>query len=332
MPETWVQSLGWADPLEKKMTTHSSILAWRIPWRDEPGGLQSTGLQRVGHGWENNTFAFKGTGKRGLGVVAMAVVPNLLAPRAGFVEDNFSTDRGEDSFRMIQVHYAYWALYFYYYCISSTSDHHALYLETEDPWEIFSSISTPRGKDLKWPDSFYRGDFPGQMWLLPLLSPETLDTHSSSSIFLKENLSLWFFFPDWKMGKEMFRYWVSMICQEGFPGGTSGKEFTCQYRRHGSKVQSLGEEDPLEESMATHSSILAWRIPWMEELGGLGSVVLCRVRRNWSNLLRCAKSCVGCFKYITSMHMSVKNFCEKLWKKATKVETVGCSLQCNLPG
>ena len=75
--------------------------------------------------------------------------PTLLAPRAGFVEDNFSTDRGEDSFRMIQVHYAYWALYFYYYCISSTSDHHALYLETEDPWEIFSSISTPRGKDLK---------------------------------------------------------------------------------------------------------------------------------------------------------------------------------------
>ena len=49
MQETWVQSLGWEDPLEKEMATHSSILAWRIPWREEPGGLQSTGSQRVGH-------------------------------------------------------------------------------------------------------------------------------------------------------------------------------------------------------------------------------------------------------------------------------------------
>ena len=45
---TWAQSLGW-DPLEKEMATHSSILACRIPWMEEPGGLQSTGSQRVGH-------------------------------------------------------------------------------------------------------------------------------------------------------------------------------------------------------------------------------------------------------------------------------------------
>ena len=45
MQETWVQSLGWDDPLEKKMATHSSILAWRIPWTEEPGGLWSTGSQ-----------------------------------------------------------------------------------------------------------------------------------------------------------------------------------------------------------------------------------------------------------------------------------------------
>ena len=43
--ETWVQSLGWEDPLEKKVATHSSILAWKIPWMEEPGGLQSIGLQ-----------------------------------------------------------------------------------------------------------------------------------------------------------------------------------------------------------------------------------------------------------------------------------------------
>ena len=49
MQETWVQSLGWKDPLEEEKTTHSTVLAWRTPWREEPGGLQSTGSQRVGH-------------------------------------------------------------------------------------------------------------------------------------------------------------------------------------------------------------------------------------------------------------------------------------------
>ena len=44
MLETWVRSLGWEDPLEKAMATHSSTLAWKIPWTEEPGGLQSTGL------------------------------------------------------------------------------------------------------------------------------------------------------------------------------------------------------------------------------------------------------------------------------------------------
>ena len=49
MWETWVQSLGWEDLLEKEMVTHSSILAWKIPWMEKPSRLQSTGLQRVGH-------------------------------------------------------------------------------------------------------------------------------------------------------------------------------------------------------------------------------------------------------------------------------------------
>ena len=49
MQETQVRSLGWEDPLEKEMAAHSSILAWRIPRMEEPGGLQSMGSQRVGH-------------------------------------------------------------------------------------------------------------------------------------------------------------------------------------------------------------------------------------------------------------------------------------------
>ena len=49
MQETWVQSLGWEDPLEKEMATHTSILAWKIPWTEDPGRLQSMGSQRVRH-------------------------------------------------------------------------------------------------------------------------------------------------------------------------------------------------------------------------------------------------------------------------------------------
>ena len=49
MQESWIQSLGWEDPLKQKMATHSSILVWKIPWTEEAGGLQSTEWQRVGY-------------------------------------------------------------------------------------------------------------------------------------------------------------------------------------------------------------------------------------------------------------------------------------------
>ena len=49
MQETWVRALGWEDPLEKEMAVHSSTVAWKIPWTEKPGTLQSMGLQRVGH-------------------------------------------------------------------------------------------------------------------------------------------------------------------------------------------------------------------------------------------------------------------------------------------
>ena len=58
MKETWVQSLGREDPLEKGMATHSSILAWTIAWTEGPGGLQSVGFQRVRFDWVTNTFIF----------------------------------------------------------------------------------------------------------------------------------------------------------------------------------------------------------------------------------------------------------------------------------
>ena len=58
MQETQIQSLGLEDPLKKGMATHSSILAWKIPWTEESGGLQSMGLQTVRQNWATNTFTF----------------------------------------------------------------------------------------------------------------------------------------------------------------------------------------------------------------------------------------------------------------------------------
>ena len=66
--ETWIQSLGWEDPLEKEMATQLSILAWRIPWIEEPGGLQSMELTRVGH-----DFATKQQQQTSLGHIASSI-------------------------------------------------------------------------------------------------------------------------------------------------------------------------------------------------------------------------------------------------------------------
>ena len=68
-----------------------------------------------------------------------------------------------------------------------------------------------------------------------------------------------------------------------FPGGTGAKDPVCQYRRQEMQVQSLGQEDPLEEDIATHSSIFAWRIPWTEEPVRLQSIGSQRVKHNRSN-------------------------------------------------
>ena len=72
--ETEVQSLGWEDPLEKEMATHSSTLAWKIPWTEEPGRLQSMGLQRVGQTERLHIHSNKG-------FPAASVVKNLLPIR-----------------------------------------------------------------------------------------------------------------------------------------------------------------------------------------------------------------------------------------------------------
>ena len=84
MQETKVQSLGQEDPLEKDMATHSSILAWRIPWTKEPGRLQFMGSQRLRHNWDTNTWGF-GRWEKG--------IENLCSPLIMYFLDKMCLNR-----------------------------------------------------------------------------------------------------------------------------------------------------------------------------------------------------------------------------------------------
>ena len=80
MRKTWVRSLGWEDRLEKEMVTHSSILAWRIPWMEKPGRLQSMGSQRVGHDWATSlSLSIKLTANSLIFSVEIKVILKLMS-------------------------------------------------------------------------------------------------------------------------------------------------------------------------------------------------------------------------------------------------------------
>ena len=122
------------------------------------------------------------------------------------------------------------------------------------------------------------------------------------------------------------------ICQKDkpkvhSPGGASGKEPTCQCRRHEMWVQSLGQEDPLEEGMATNSNILAWRNPWTEEAGGLQSTGSQRVGHNFARV-HSAQDAVWVKVYYFFWHMNVQIFEHHLMKRLSfsYLEPVCCSM------
>ena len=153
--ETWVRSLGWEDPLEKEMTTHSSTLAWKIPWTEEPGRLQSKGFQRVGHNW----------------VTSLSLSSKDLSRRDSLSDNSegmFCGGKGEA--------------------------------------RIYRSFCKKQNKTNK------------------------------------------------------------KIPQVAFLVDQTVKQLPA---RQETQVWSLDQEDPLEKEMATHSSILAWKIPWTEEPSGL---------------------------------------------------------------
>ena len=156
--------------MEKAVAPHSSTFAWKIPWTEEPGRLQSMGSPRVGHDWATSLSLFT---------------------------------------------FIHWR-------------------RKWQPIPVFL-LGESQG----------RGSLVGcRLWVAQ--SQARLKRLSSSS----------------------------SIHDLGFPGGANGKEPTCQCRSHEMWVWSLGREDPLEEGNATHSSILARRILWMEEPGGLQSMGL----------------------------------------------------------
>ena len=97
------------------------------------------------------------------------------------------------------------------------------------------------------------------------------------------NFYPWMCFP----GKQYSVHCYALMYQVSFSGGASDKEPACQCWRHKeTQVQFLGWEDPLEKGMATHSSVLTWRIPWTEESSGLQSIGLHRFGHDWSDLAR----------------------------------------------
>ena len=131
-------------------------------------------------------------------------------------------------------------------------------------------------------------------------SPQVLppQTNLALKLLITRTMQLWFphsYFHFYKWNKLVFENCITVKINMDSPGGTSVKEPACQCRRHERHgLRSLGWKDPQEKGMATHSSILAWRISWMEELGGLQSISLHRVRYNWSDL--------ACNMYVVMSH------------------------------
>ena len=140
-----------------------------------------------------------------------------------------------------------------------------------------------QARTLEWVAiSFFRGSSQPRGWIQVSCIVSgffTMWATREALIYLKGNkyfVLIWITFF-------LFMFQISNLL--GFPGGTRGKEPTCQCRRCWEmQVRSLGWEGPLEKGMATHSTILAWKIPWTEEPGKLQSMGSQRVRQDWSNL------------------------------------------------
>ena len=156
MQETWVWSLGQEDPLEKEMATYSSILAWRIPWTEEPGGLQSTGLQRVGHDWATSLTHSLTHSLHGIhGVISISQMRKL---RISKVESP------------VQNHSSYRSCSFVFFFWSCSFDSRVMYLSSDTPVTHSRTARLSRPPTVKSPLSLpivsKTEPFASQPWLL----------------------------------------------------------------------------------------------------------------------------------------------------------------------
>ena len=148
MQETQARFLGQEDPLEEEMSTHSSILAWEIPWTEEPGGLQSTGSQRVRHDWVTEQQPEKGSGQRNVLLASILGWPGgscsspiILTFRGAHSRHIPGLRRGEKHSFSWAV-FPSWTLLVFYTIISQTIFCITLFIAT---WDIKSILClTPR--------------------------------------------------------------------------------------------------------------------------------------------------------------------------------------------
>ena len=198
MLEMWVRSLTQEDPLEKEMATHSSIIAWEIPWPEEPGRPQSIWSQRVGHDLKRQSMPSRN-------------------PRWPSVSHRTSMGGG--------------------------------------------------GRERNWHLK--------HLYCMPGIVQGT--TCITSIVFSMPTTH-----PVFRVNSLTYSHCWTLLA---IPSGASAKEPACQCRR--SKrlwFDPWVRKIPLGEGVVTHSSILAWRIPWAEEPGGLQLIGLQRVGHDWYNL------------------------------------------------
>ena len=249
--ETWVLSLGWEDPLERGTATHSSILAWRIPWTEETSRLQSMGSQRVGHDWVTFTsLHFKvgmgwdpvyTQGSSHTAAVSLSRCFLLLKePRSLMTSVNFPVSLNHSSFFFQEkfVHAFCWAIFIFVTLIL-------------DDFKIFHSSN----------QSVYH-----YLLRAPFVAGKILDTWESDEHNRQSNCHhavLW--------GRQISKNFllINFLLQYDCIGASLVAQIVKNLpAMRETWVQSQGWEEPLEKGMATHSSILAWRIPWAEEPGG----------------------------------------------------------------
>ena len=287
------------------MATHSSILAWIVPWAEEPGGLQSMGLQRITDDWAQEERKFRSVPSLHLlsvssTVFAMFLLNRIYCLQIEFVLCHFLIAMRQLVLQVLNPKLRYSNLN-KCVCVSHSVMSDSLWPHKRQPARLLCPWNPP-GKNTEVDcHSLLQRIFPTQG-----LNPGLLHRRQIWSLDWEDPLEKGIVYPLQYSGLEnsmdcivhgVAKSWTWLsdfhfqIVSNDFPVTQVVKNLN-KYKRlikssiddrasgiclrmqemQETWVRSLGQEDPLEEEMATHSSILAWKIPWAEEPGGLQSV------------------------------------------------------------